>query len=136
MRDSIHVPKVGDMRVSSEQFERIVWDAIDELPEALRNRISNLEIEVKMRATKDDLDYSDTDDPDELFGLYRGVPLTERDTHYDMALPDLITIFQRPHELECRTLDEMREEVRRTVRHEIAHHFGIGDERLDELGAY
>jgi predicted Zn-dependent protease with MMP-like domain len=124
------------IKVPPDKFEQLVWDAVDELPQALHARIRNLEIEVKYRPAADDLEYAGLDDPDDLFGLYRGVPLTERDTHYDLALPDLITIYQRPHELECDTRDQLREEVRRTVRHEIAHHFGISDDRLDELGAY
>jgi predicted Zn-dependent protease with MMP-like domain len=124
------------IKVTREQFEQMVWDVVDELPEALRARISNLEIEVKAQPTDDDLDYSDLDDPADLFGLYRGVPLTERDTHYEMALPDLITIYQHAHERECNSLAQLRVEVGHTVRHEIAHHFGISDDRLDELGAY
>jgi predicted Zn-dependent protease with MMP-like domain len=124
------------IKIARDKFEQLVWDAVDELPAGLRARINNLEIEVQYRPTEDDLEYSDLDDPTDLFGLYRGVPLTERDTHYDLALPDLITIYQHAHELECDTLPRLREEIRRTVRHEIAHHFGISDERLDELGAY
>jgi predicted Zn-dependent protease with MMP-like domain len=124
------------IKVTREQFEQLVWDVVDELPEELRARISNLEIEVKAQPTDDDLDYSDLDDPADLFGLYRGVPLTERDTHYEMALPDLITIYQHAHERECSSLAQLRAEVGHTVRHEIAHHFGISDDRLDELGAY
>lgn len=124
------------IKVTREKFEQMVWDAVDELPDPLRARITNLEIEVQMRPAEDDLEYADLDDPADLFGLYRGVPLIERDTHYDMALPDLITIYQHAHELECDTLPQLREEVRRTVRHEIAHHFGISDDRLDELGVY
>ena len=123
-------------RVSREQFEQLVWDAVDELPASLRSRISNLEIEVKAYPSAEDLEYANVQHPLDLFGLYRGVPLTERTTHYEMVTPDLITIYQRPHELSCSSLDELRQEVRRTVRHEIAHHFGIGDDRLDELGAY
>jgi len=123
-------------RVSREQFEQLVWDAVDELPASIRNRISNLEIEVKAYPSAKDLEYADVQHPLDLFGLYRGVPLTERTTHYEMVTPDLITIYQRPHEVSCSSLDELRQEVRRTVRHEIAHHFGIGDDRLDELGAY
>jgi len=61
------------------------------------------------------------------------VPLTKRDRGYHLVLPDKITIFQRPVEAVCRTKDEIRDLVRRTVMHEIAHHFGIGDERLEEL---
>ncbi|MCS7055485.1 MAG: metallopeptidase family protein [Thermoflexales bacterium] len=124
------------LKVSREQFERLVWEAIDELPEAVRNRISNLEIEVKVSPSEEDLECADVEDPLDLYGLYRGVPLTERTIHYDLVTPDLITIYQRAHEAHCNTLEELREEVRRTVRHEIAHHFGIDDDRLDELGAY
>ena len=122
--------------ISRQQFEAIVWAAVDELPQHLRDQMQNLEVEVRFSPSREDR--ADTDAPEDevLFGLYQGVPLTERDTHYGLVMPDLITIFQRPHEDACNTLDELRAEVARTVRHEIAHHFGISDERLDELGAY
>ncbi len=124
------------LKVSRGEFERIVWEVLESLPPAVRDRISNLEIEVKRTPSPDDLADADEDDPDQLFGLYRGVPLTERGANYDMTLPDLITIFQRPHELACDTLEALRAEVRRTVLHELAHHFGISDDRLEELDAY
>ncbi len=124
------------IRVTLAQFEQLVWDAVDQLPSHIHDHIANLEIEVKPAPTKDDLAEADVVNADELFGFYQGTPLTERDTGYDMTLPDLISIYQHAHELACDTLGELRAEVRRTVRHEIAHHFGIGDERLDELGAY
>lgn len=124
------------IKISRERFEQLVWQAVDELPASIRDRISNLEIEVKTVPSRADLEYADVDHPLDLFGLYRGVPLTERTTHYELVTPDLITIYQLAHERACNTLAELREAVRRTVRHEIAHHFGISDERLDELGAY
>jgi len=71
-----------------------------------------------------------------LFGLYEGVPLTERSSHYGMVLPDKITIFRQPIEAYCRSEEEIRQMVRRTVLHELAHHFGIPDQRLRELGVY
>lgn len=71
-----------------------------------------------------------------LFGLYEGVPLTNRTSGYNMVLPDKITIFRQPIEAHCRTDEQVRRVVRRTVLHELAHHFGISDERLHELGAY
>jgi predicted Zn-dependent protease with MMP-like domain len=71
-----------------------------------------------------------------LFGLYEGVPRTERTSSYGMVLPDKITIFEGPIRRHTRSDDEMRRVVRRTVVHELAHHFGISDERLRELGAY
>ncbi len=123
------------IRVTFDQFEQMVWDAVDELPPQILPRIANLEIEVKPAPTEDDLAEADVESAGDLFGFYQGIPLTERDTGYDMTLPDLISIYQHAHEQACNTLDELRDEVRRTVRHEIAHHFGIGDERLDELDA-
>jgi predicted Zn-dependent protease with MMP-like domain len=124
------------IKVTPEQFEQMVWDAVDTLPEDIRARISNLEIETQPQPTAEDLRRNGLTDGRDLFGLYRGVPLTERDTHYAMVAPDLITIYQRAHERHCNTIEEMREQVAHTVRHELAHHFGIDDDRLDELGAY
>jgi predicted Zn-dependent protease with MMP-like domain len=72
----------------------------------------------------------------ELMGLYEGVPRTERSSAYGMVLPDRITIFREPILAVCSTAAEVRAEVRRTVLHEIAHHFGIDDDRLIELDAY
>jgi len=72
--------------------------------------------------------------PPGLLGLYQGVPLTSRGAHYAGALPDRITIFRRAICAVCSTEDEVVDQVRRTVVHEVAHHFGIGDARLRELG--
>ena len=71
-----------------------------------------------------------------LLGFYHGVPLTERTTYYGLVAPDKISIYRRPIEAQCRTLDELRALVRRVVLHEIAHHFGIDDDRLHTIGAY
>jgi predicted Zn-dependent protease with MMP-like domain len=125
--------------VSREVFEAMVREAVDELPEILRTRMNNVAVVVKEHPSRSDLRearHSDEDDPDGLFGLYQGVPLPERGSCYDKVLPDLITIYQATHEGECDSLEELREEIRITIRHEIAHHFGIDDERLEELGAY
>lgn len=123
------------MRVNRKQFEKMVWQAVDELPDSIKAEIHNLEIEVRYAPSDDDFDLADEDE-DELFGLYHGIPLTERTSDYNLTVPDLITIFQRAHEDECQTLSAMREEVRRTVRHEIAHYFGMSDDRLDAIGRY
>jgi predicted Zn-dependent protease with MMP-like domain len=126
-------------RVTRQEFESFVKEAVEELPEVLRAQMDNVALVVKEHPSWGDLDYAkehDAEDPEGLFGLYRGVPLPERGSHYDKVLPDLITIYQATHEWECDSLEELREEVRITVRHEIAHHFGIEDDRLEELGAY
>lgn len=126
-------------RVDREQFEHLVREAVEGLPDALRAKMTNVAIVVRDEPSWSDLHEArriGEDDPDGLFGLYRGVPLPERGSHYDKVLPDLITIYQATHEAESDSLEELREEVRITVRHEIAHHFGIDDDRLEELGAY
>ncbi len=124
------------IRVTAEQFEQIVWDAVDALPAFVLERLNNLEFEVRYQPTREELSRHTASEFGDLFGLYHGVPLTERTTHYELVTPDLITIYQRAHELHCQSLQDLRAQVAHTVRHEVAHHFGISDERLDELGAY
>jgi predicted Zn-dependent protease with MMP-like domain len=126
-------------RVSREDFEALVKEALDGLPEVLRTRMNNVVVVVKVQPSWSELHHArsqDKEDPGGLFGLYQGVPLPDRGSSYDKVLPDLITIYQSTHEEECDNLEELRVEVRTTVRHEIAHHFGIDDDRLEELGAY
>jgi predicted Zn-dependent protease with MMP-like domain len=112
---------------SEGEFEEYVADALDSLPTDLRSQMSNVELVVE-------------DEPapgQPLLGLYQGVPLTRRGAYYAGALPDKITIYRGPlvrlygHEPET-----LRREVRRVVLHEVAHHFGISDERLIELDRY
>jgi len=126
------------IEVSREVFEDLVRQAVEALPEPLQAEISNLEIVVKERPSRAELRYAHRryEPGEDLFGLYQGIPLTMRNTSYDKVLPDLITIYQHIHEEECDSLEELAEEVGRTVRHEIAHHFGIDDDRLEELGVY
>jgi predicted Zn-dependent protease with MMP-like domain len=124
------------IKVTPEQFEQIVWDAVDALPAFVQERMSNLEFEVRYQPTRDELGKHARHEGGDLFGLYHGVPLTERTTRYEMVVPDLITIYQRAHERHCSTLEQLRAQVAHTVRHEVAHHFGISDDRLEELGAY
>ena len=110
--------------MSPERFEELVGDALDLIPPGLAQAIDNVVILVADR---------DPADP-ELLGIYEGIALTDRDTTYAGALPDTITIFRESLLEMCDTEDEVVEEVAITVVHEIAHHFGIDDERLHELG--
>jgi predicted Zn-dependent protease with MMP-like domain len=106
-------------------FEEHVERALESLPPALREAISNLEITIEDE---------NREDPD-LFGLYVGTPLTERGEGYAGSLPDRIAIYRLPLETDFgHDSSLLEEEIRITVLHEVAHHFGIGDERLDELG--
>jgi predicted Zn-dependent protease with MMP-like domain len=112
--------------MSREEFEDAVRDALDEIPEELAEQMDNVVVLVE--------DDAPADDP-ELLGLYEGVPLTERGEFWAAgALPDRITIYRRPTLALCDSRDEVVDEVAVTVVHEIAHHFGIDDERLHELG--
>ena len=112
--------------MSREEFEDAVRDALDEIPEELAEQMDNVVVLVE--------DDPPPDDP-ELLGLYEGVPLTERGEFWAAgALPDRITIYRHPTLALCESRDEVVEEVAVTVVHEIAHHFGIDDERLHELG--
>ena len=122
---------------SLARFEEIVGEALDSIPDDLWELIDNVAVMVEEWPTRHQLDIVDIDDPRRLLGLYEGVPLTERTHHYGLVAPDHITIFRRPIYLACPPdEDAIREQIRRTVLHEMAHHFGISDERLIELGAY
>jgi predicted Zn-dependent protease with MMP-like domain len=111
--------------VSRERFEEFVTLALDEVPAELAKLVTNCVVLVE-------------DDPppghSDLLGLYTGTPLTGRDSGYTMALPDRITIYRNPTLRMCQSEAEVVREVHVTVVHEIAHHFGIDDDRLHELG--
>jgi len=111
------------VEVEPEQFEAMVREALDGLPVELGRLMSNVAVVVEHE-----------EGPAGLLGLYRGIPLTRRTTSYAGALPDRITIYRRAISAVCRTDEAVVEQVRRTVIHEVGHHFGIGDARLRELG--
>jgi predicted Zn-dependent protease with MMP-like domain len=113
------------LEVTREEFEGLVADALDGIPAELTAAMSNVAVLVE--------DDPPADDPF-LLGLYVGTPLTERGSWYAGVLPDRITIYRRPILAVCRSPQEVVEQVRITVVHEVAHHFGIDDERLHELG--
>jgi predicted Zn-dependent protease with MMP-like domain len=122
------------MRLPRREFEELVAAAIDTLPAEFRSKLENVEVVVEDWPTPDDLEGRRLAAGVLLLGLYRGVPLTERSVWTANTTPDQITIFQRPVERVSRTRRQIVDTVRRTVLHEIAHHFGISDERLRELG--
>jgi predicted Zn-dependent protease with MMP-like domain len=109
--------------VPPERFGELVAEALDDLPPELGRLMENVAVVV-----------NDTSPPSGLLGLYEGIPLTERYEYGGFALPDRITIFRRAICAVCHAEDEVTEQVRVTVVHEVAHHFGIDDDRLDELG--
>ncbi len=119
-----------------EAFEQLVVEALDGLPQFFLERLQNIDVVVAAWPTKLELKSVGLKPGHLLLGLYHGVPLTKRTGSYNMVLPDKITIFQGPIERICRTPEQIKAQVKRTVKHELAHHFGISDERLRELGAY
>ncbi len=124
------------LRVSGERFEELVARALDLLPPQFQTHMENVGVVIAEEPDAELLESlgMDPDDPeDTLFGLYEGTPLTER-FHDDVLLPDTITIFRRPLLEWCRDEDEVVDQVRITVLHEIGHFFGMDEDRLDELG--
>lgn len=117
--------------MSDDEFESAVSDALNRIPAKIARAMDNVAVFID-----DDYVPGPGEDPDTvLLGLYEGVPLTERDSWWDAgSLPDRITIFRQPILDICGTREDVVEEVAVTVIHEIAHHFGIDDERLHELG--
>jgi len=112
------------LQIGPEEFDRLVADALDDLPPELAELMDNVAIFVEDQSP---------DEP-QLLGVYDGVPLTERDSSYLLAIPDRITIFRLPTLAICGDAAEVCRQVQITVVHEIAHHFGIDDDRLHELG--
>ncbi|MCA2209940.1 MULTISPECIES: metallopeptidase family protein [Nocardia] len=111
-------------RMSPDRFEELVGDALDLIPPELTGAIDNVVVLVEAR----------NDEEPSLLGLYHGVALTERDSYYAGSLPDTVTIYREAILDICSSDDEVVEEVAITVIHEIAHYFGIDDDRLHELG--
>jgi len=121
---------------SDEEFDRLVVEALQTLPPFFQEKLSNIEVMVADWPTLAELRAVGMQDRNQLLGLYQGVPLTRRGSGYNLVLPDKITIFRRPIGRVCRTRQAIIKQVRRTVLHELAHHFGISDDRLRQLGAY
>ncbi len=111
------------IHIAPERFEEMVGTALDGLPEEFGEIMRNVAVVVEHNPG-----------PRGLLGLYQGIPLTKRTSYYAGVLPDKITIYQQAICAICFTESQVAEQVRKTVIHEIAHHFGIGDERLRELG--
>lgn len=123
-------------KFTPEEFEQLVVQALDELPEFFKQQLQNIDVIVTDWPTESERQAVGLKSGHLLFGLYQGVPLTERTSNYGLVLPDKITIYQMSIEQVCRSPEEVIQRVQRTVKHEIAHHFGISDDRLRELGAY
>lgn len=122
--------------MESERFEDYVTEALEGLPEMFLDRLENVEILVEDFPSWNTMRLAKVRSKWNLLGFYHGVPLTERTSGYNLITPDKISIYRRPIEAQVNTEEELRELVHRVVRHEVAHYFGIDDDRLVEIGAY
>ncbi|MFN2188027.1 MAG: metallopeptidase family protein [Candidatus Promineifilaceae bacterium] len=118
------------------EFEILVAQALDSLPEFIQEKMTNVEVLIEPAPTRQALVKAGVPTGHTLLGLYQGIPLTERTHNYSIVPPDTITLYQRPIERAAGDPDQVRGVIKRTVMHEVAHHFGISDDRLRELGAY
>ncbi|MCX6002051.1 MAG: metallopeptidase family protein [Chloroflexi bacterium] len=116
-----------------EKFERLVIDTVAGMPAEFKEMLDNIDICIQDWPSGKQLKSVGLRDKYDLLGLYEGTPRTRRDQNYNLVLPDKITIFQKPLEAQCRSTRELKEEIVRTVKHEIAHYFGLDDDRLDEI---
>ena len=116
--------------MQKDRFEALVVKALDALPAEFRTRLDNVDVMVEDWPTPKQLREARVRTRIQLLGLYEGIPQTNRGSGYNLVLPDKITIFQKPIERVCRDDREIQAEVQKVVCHEIAHHFGIGDDVL------
>jgi predicted Zn-dependent protease with MMP-like domain len=119
--------------MTRREFERLVERAMRGLPEGFRERIKNIAVVVEDWADDETLAEMGIEPPDTLYGLYRGVDLTQRDSSYGNVLPDVITIYQGPIEEDAEDEDDMAEIVRETVVHELGHYFGLDDDTMHRI---
>ena len=122
--------------METEQFEELVTQVVNDLPEFFQERLDNVDVIVEEFPDRHTMRLARVRSPYDLLGFYHGVPLTERTANYGLVAPDKISIYRRPIEIRCHSDEELRETIRRVVLHEIAHHFGLSDNRLREIGAY
>jgi hypothetical protein len=111
--------------ISDDDFDKLVSTALDQIPDELAELVDNAVVLVEAKPPPQE---------PELLGLYEGIPITERDSWYSGVLPDRIFVYREPLLRMCDSYDELVDEIAVTVIHEVAHHFGIDDERLHELG--
>jgi predicted Zn-dependent protease with MMP-like domain len=114
-------------------FERHVSDALATIPKRFRDAMRNIAIVVEDEPSVSLLREMEIDPPDTLFGLYQGMPLTERRWDYGNALPDRIVLFQGPHEREARDEDDLVASIAETLIHEIGHYFGLSEEEIEAI---
>lgn len=121
------------MQITDEDFAALIAQAIDELPQKYTTNMNNVAIVYEDEPTPDQRKELMLRCNQSLYGLYQGIPLTKRGAGYNLVLPDKITIFKHPIVADSQDLAELKANIKHTVWHEIAHHFGLGHDRIHEL---
>jgi predicted Zn-dependent protease with MMP-like domain len=124
---------IDAMRLTKARFAELVEEAVSEIPRRFRAAMKNVAVVVEQEPSQELLDEMEIEPGDTLFGLYQGTPLPERSWSYGNALPDRISIYQRPIEDGCAGEDEIRDCVAETVIHEFGHYFGMSEEEIEEI---
>jgi predicted Zn-dependent protease with MMP-like domain len=122
--------------MNQDTFQRLVSEALDDLPAMFQEKLDNIQVVVEDWPDRETMRLAGVRHPAQLLGFYHGIPQTKRTHNYGLVLPDKISIYQRPIEMRCHTPEQVRSTVHRVLRHELGHHFGISDDRLREIGAY
>ncbi|MBD3379293.1 MAG: hypothetical protein GF408_02405 [Candidatus Omnitrophica bacterium] len=122
--------------MDKEEFKQLVVKAIEDLPRIFKDRLDNVDVVVEDRPTPEQARLLRSKHRRMVLGLYQGVPLSRRSHNYGQVMPDKVSIFKENIERVCRSKEDIVRIVAHTVQHELAHHFGISDDRLRELGIY
>jgi len=123
--------------MTREEFELLVRNALKELPKEFKDKLQNIDIVIEEEIDMEAVKRLGLGAKGRLLGLYQGVPLKDRTHYYGMVMPDKITLYKQNIERSCEAGgSDIREEIKHIIQHEIAHHFGISDKRLKDLGIY
>ena len=123
--------------MTHNEFEALVKDALKGLPKEFKNKLQNVDVVIEEDPDMDTVKTLGLGAKGRFLGLYQGVPLKDRTHYYGIVMPDKITLYKQNIELACKARGlDIREEVKHVIQHEIAHHFGISDKRLKDLGIY
>lgn len=121
------------MDITDQEFDELVTRAMDELPQEYITQLDNVAIVYADEPTDEQIHRMKVDNNHLLLGLYEGIPQIHRGTGYNLVLPDKITLFKKPILATTRTKEALFEQIKRTLWHEIAHHYGLNHDRIDEL---
>ena len=119
-----------------KEFEALAREAFDQIPEVFKEKLENVDLTIEEEPDMETVKTLGLGARGRLLGLYQGVPLKERNHYYGMVMPDKITLYKANIEKSCKSRDEVYAQIQHVIEHEIAHHFGISDQRLKDIGAY